>query len=194
MKNTQKQSLNRFKELLKTFFSYGNITPRHNYCAMILHQYKYIMENKITVSVLNELLHITNDRIEGFEKVEGKVWEKYPDIKAEYDRMISQSKMMKNELINQIKELGGEADDSTSMAGSIHRTWIDIKNSFTIGNIEDSTLANVVFGEKAAVEAYENALESGKLLPESVDLITEQLHSLKVSYKQFQKIEEYRNG
>jgi uncharacterized protein (TIGR02284 family) len=151
------------------------------------------MENKKTVSVLNDLLQITNDRIEGFEKAEGKVWEKYPDIKAEYDRMISQSKMMKNELINQINELAGDPDDSTSVAGSFHRAWIDIKNSFTVGKIEESTLSNVVFGEKAAMEAYQNALDSGELSPQSFDLIKEQLHSLKVSYNQFQKIEEYKN-
>lgn len=33
------------------------------------------MENQKTVAVLNDLLHITNDRLEGFEKVEGKIWE-----------------------------------------------------------------------------------------------------------------------
>lgn len=152
------------------------------------------MENEKTVSVLNDLLQITNDRIEGFGKVEGKVWEKYPDIKAEYDRMISQSKMMKNELINLINEKGGNPHDSTSVAGSLHRTWIDIKNSFTVGNIEESTLSNVVFGEKAAMDAYENALNSGDLCQKSSELITEQLHSLKVSHEQFKKIEEYKNN
>jgi uncharacterized protein (TIGR02284 family) len=151
------------------------------------------MKSENTVSVLNDLLQITNDRIEGFEKVEGKIWEKYPDIKAEYDRMISQSKMMKNELINLINDHDGNPNDSTSVAGSLHRTWIDIKNSFTIGSIEESTLSNVVFGEKAAMEAYQNALNSGELPSESYNLIKEQLHSLKVSYDQFKKIEEYKN-
>ena len=152
------------------------------------------METEKTVSVLNDLLQITNDRIEGFEKVEGKVWEKYPDIKDEYDRMISQSKMMKNELINLITERNGTPQDSPSVVGSLHRTWIDIKNSFTIGSIEESTLSNVVFGEKAAMEAYQNALNSGDLCPKSFDLVTEQLNSLKLSYNQFKKIEEYKNN
>ncbi|WBX97836.1 PA2169 family four-helix-bundle protein [Chryseobacterium gambrini] len=151
------------------------------------------MENSKTVSVLNDLLQITNDRIEGFEKVEGKIWEKYPDVKAEYDRMITQSKLMKVELINLINEKGGEPTDSTSVAGAIHRTWIDIKNSFTIGTIEESTLSNVVFGERAAVDAYQEALESGDLDAESFELINEQFNSLKTSYHQFSRIENYKN-
>ena len=151
------------------------------------------MENDRIVSVLNDLLQITNDRIEGFGKVEGKVWEKYPDIKAEYDRMISQSKMMKNELINMINEKGGHPSNSSSIAGSLHRTWIDIKNSFTIGNIEESTLSNVVFGEQAAMKTYQAALDSGDLCQKSTELVTEQLNSLKVSHEQFKKIEEYKS-
>ncbi len=31
-----------------------------------------IMENSKIISILNNLLHIINDRLEGFEKVEGK--------------------------------------------------------------------------------------------------------------------------
>lgn len=79
------------------------------------------MDNQ-EISVLNDLLHITNDRKEGFEKVEGKVWEMYPDVKDEYEHMISQSKIMKNELINLITEKQGTPEDSTSMAGAVHRT------------------------------------------------------------------------
>lgn len=150
------------------------------------------MKSEQTVSVLNDLLQITNDRIVGFGKVEGKVWEMYPDIKDDYERMISQSKIMKNELIDLITEKGAEPQDSSSFAGSIHRTWIDVKNSFTLGNLEESTLSNVVFGEKAAVEAYQKALESGDLCEKSFKVITEQLHLLKDSYHQFKNTEEYK--
>lgn len=150
------------------------------------------MENQKEISVLNDLLHITNDRMEGFEKVEGKVWEMYPDVKDEYDHMISQSKIMKNELINLITERQGNPENSTSIAGAIHRTWIDIKNSFTMGNLVESTLGNVVFGEKAAIEAYQSAMDSGDLSEKGITTISEQLRKLKDSYQQFKKIEEYK--
>ncbi|ATN05650.1 hypothetical protein CRN76_09670 [Chryseobacterium indologenes] len=150
------------------------------------------MDNQKNISVLNDLLHIMNDRIEGFSKVEGKIWEMYPDIKDDYDRMISQSKIMKNELINLIIEKKGSPEDSPSISGTVHRTWIDIKNSFTLGNLENSTLENVVFGEKAAIEAFQNAIDSGNLSEKDISIASEQLHQLKQSYDQFKKIEEYK--
>ncbi|WP_418123876.1 PA2169 family four-helix-bundle protein [Chryseobacterium sp. PTM-20240506] len=150
------------------------------------------MENQETVAVLNDLLHISNDRIAGFEKVEGKVWESYPDIKDDYDKMITQSKIMKNELINLITEKGGTPEDSPSVAGSLHRIWIDIKNSFLVGDKVESTLENVAFGEKAAIEAYQQAIDSGHLYDKSLETVKEQLHNIKQSYAQFKKIEDYK--
>lgn len=151
------------------------------------------MENAKTISTLNDLLHITNDRIKGFESVEGKVWESYSDLKGEYDKMISQSKVMKNEIINLITERGGNPDeDTSSLAGSLHRTWIDIKNSLPRSNNNKETLENVVFGEQHAIEAYENALKSGNLCAESSKVIAEQLRQLRTSYHQFNNIEHYK--
>jgi len=152
------------------------------------------MKTEQTISVLNDLLQITNDRIEGFGKVEGKIWERYPDVKDEYDRMITQSKLMRVELIDLITERGGNPDDSPSLAGALHRTWIDVKNSFTMGNREESTLENVVFGEKAAMEAYQNALDSGNLCEESSKIVADQLYNLTISYNQFKGIAEYKRN
>ncbi|MDQ8143336.1 PA2169 family four-helix-bundle protein [Chryseobacterium sp. CFS15] len=152
------------------------------------------MENSKTISVLNDLLHITNDRIKGFERVEGKVWESYSDLKGEYDKMISQSKIMKNEIINLITERGGKPhEDTSSLAGNLHRTWIDIKNSLPVTNNDQETLENVVFGEKHAIEAYDNALKSGDLCAESSEVIADQLKQLRVSYSQFRNIERYKS-
>ncbi|MDF2934029.1 MAG: hypothetical protein K0R36_3360 [Chryseobacterium sp.] len=150
------------------------------------------MNNERIAVILNDLLHITNDRIAGFESVEGQVWESYSDLKQEYDRMISESKIMKNELINLIQEKGGKADDSASVAGAIHRTWIDLKNSFVGGSKEKSTLENVVYGEKNAIKAYEDVLTNGELCSESAKLVADQLKQLRDSYTKFKNIEEYK--
>lgn len=150
------------------------------------------MKNLETINILNSLLQITNDRIDGFGKVEGKVWETYSDLKDEYDRMISRSKIMKNELINLIAERGGDPEDTSSFAGFLHRTWIDMKNSLPVGNKDKLTLENVVFGESAAVDAYQKALDRNSLDPESAKIVAEHLESLKNSYKNFEDIEKYK--
>jgi len=146
------------------------------------------MNNDKSVPVVNDLLNITNDRIAGFSKVEDKVWETRSDLKLTYDDMVSRSTDMKNDLINLINLKGGQADNSTSVSGAFHRAWIDVKNSFA-SDKDESTLENVVFGEKAAIDAYQDALDSGDLCPESTILVTEQLLHLKASYAKFETLE-----
>lgn len=149
------------------------------------------MNNEKTVSVLNDLLKITNDRIEGFSKVESKVWDTYSGLKADYDRLIAYSQDMKSELIGMINERGGTAEDTATTAGAIHRAWIDVKNSFAVDK-DKSTLQNVIFGENAAIKAYQNALDSGDLCPESSRKILDQLHHLEASYRKFENLDQIR--
>ncbi|WP_378103374.1 PA2169 family four-helix-bundle protein [Chryseobacterium sp. sg2396] len=150
------------------------------------------MNNEKTVSTLNDLLNITNDRIEGFSKVEDKVWENHSGLKTDYDQMVSQSREMKSDLIRMINEHGGDADNTTSTAGALHRAWIDVKNTFS-GDKSESTLENVVFGEKAAIDAYQDVLDSEDLDPECARTISDHLHHLKSSYAKFESLEESRS-
>lgn len=146
------------------------------------------MDNSNTISVLNDLLHIINDRLEGFEKVEGKVWEKNHKLQDQYEHITSQTKIMKNEIINLITRRGGHANDSSSLSGSLHRAWIDIKNSFIVVHLEESTLQNVIFGENAAIQAYQEALDSNDLDQESSKVVAEQLKKIKDSLHEFKGI------
>ncbi len=146
------------------------------------------MNNDKTIAALNDLLKITNDRIAGFAKVADKVWDNYSELRPAYDIMVGEASGMRNDLINLITSKGGNPDDTTSVSGAIHRAWIDVKNSFS-GDKDESTLENVVFGEKAAIEAYENALESGDLCLESTTVVTQQLQKLRSSYANFDALE-----
>lgn len=151
------------------------------------------MDNSKTVSTLNDLLNITNDRIQGFSKVEDKVWDTYSPLKNDYDQMVRESQTMRSELIGLITERGGNPDDSSTTAGALHRTWIDIKNSFG-GDHAESTLENVVFGEKAAIDAYQDALDSGNLCPQSTVTVADQLGKLQSSYGKFENLEASTNN
>ncbi|WP_262147314.1 ferritin-like domain-containing protein [Chryseobacterium foetidum] len=146
------------------------------------------MTNKETVSVLNDLLNITMDRIKGFNKVEEKVWDTHSYLKNDYEEMVAESEQMKNDLITCITEHGGEYDDSPTVSGTVHRAWIDVKNAFTPNNAE-STLENVVFGEKSAIAAYQEALQSDQLSPESILLVQDQHQKLQNSFAKFQSLE-----
>lgn len=145
------------------------------------------MENKTTVNALNDLLQITNDRMEGFQKVEKEVMEFHPKLRETFREMSIQSTKMKTELSSLIREKGGDPDNSTTVAGGLHRTWIDVKNAFTSDN-DEASLESVAFGENAAVNAYDDALKSGDLCPESTNVVRDQLISLKSSYEKFKNL------
>lgn len=147
-----------------------------------------VMENSKTVSILNNLLQITNDRLEGFREVDKEMIPNYSNLSAEYDHLVMQSTKMRTELSCLIGEMGGTPDDSPTIAGGLHRTWIDVKNAFTADK-DEATLESVLFGENAAIKTYEDALKSGDLSPDGRNLINNQLQDLKTSYKKFDSFE-----
>lgn len=83
------------------------------------------MDNSKDINTLNDLLHITNDRIGGYLAIEESVWQIRSSLKETYDEKLRQSYEMKNELINLIHNLGGKPEDHSTVLGSIHQSWIE---------------------------------------------------------------------
>lgn len=97
---------------------------------------------------------------------------------------------MKVEIINLITQCGRNPEDSASVTGTLHRAWIDIKNAFVISDLESSTLQNVMFGENAAIQSYQDALDTNELNTESFSVIGDQLKRIKDSAQEFRGIAE----
>ena len=146
------------------------------------------MDNSKTIDALNNLLQITNDRIKGFEMVEKKVIGTNNDLKVQYEMAVTAAYGMRSELSSLIRGKGGDENNTSTVAGGLHRTWIEVKNSL-LGDREESTLENVTFGEKASIEAYEKALESGDLDENSTTEVKYQLEKIRESYLQFSSLE-----
>jgi uncharacterized protein (TIGR02284 family) len=142
------------------------------------------MDNSKDINILNDLLHITNDRIGGYLAIEESVWHIHTQLKDVYDQKLRQSYEMKTELINLIQNLGGKPEDHPSIFGAIHQNWIELKNK-TIITAADGGLKDVIAGEESCISAYQKALDSGNLSPEIARIILDQLHHLKASYKKF---------
>jgi uncharacterized protein (TIGR02284 family) len=137
--------------------------------------------NSETTDVLNDLIKINNDRIEGYEKAikDSKTGTVYDEL---FNRMIQQSSIIRQELSNEIRRLGGESEmDGTTNSGKIYRTWMDVKSAFT-GKSEKSTLELCEFGEDAAQKAYEEALSSEDISNETRELLSSQKNELKESH------------
>lgn len=137
--------------------------------------------NEKVIDALNDLVKINNDRIEGYEKAieDSKSEGEYNSL---FTSMIEQSSKYKEQLINEIKTLGGEADrNSSTNSGKIYHVWMDLKSSIQ-GKTDKSALQLSEFGEDAAQKAYAEALDTDNLPASTRELIRNQKEHLKVSH------------
>jgi uncharacterized protein (TIGR02284 family) len=138
--------------------------------------------NTELIEVLNDLIQINNDRIEGYEKAIENI-DSAPVYKITFEKMISQSAGYRDELIAEVRKTGGDPDwNSTTASGKIYRAWMDVKSAFT-GHSDKSALELCEFGEDAAQKAYETALKETVEMPgETRSLIVSQQAGLKQSH------------
>ena len=138
--------------------------------------------NENLVEVLNDLVQINNDRIEGYEKAVEEAKDLDVDLKAIFIKMAEESIKYKTELVNEINKLGGNPVTGTTGLGKIYRVWMDVKATFT-GHNRQTVLENCEFGEDAAQKAYKDALASdAEMNADTRQLITSQQSSLKTSH------------
>ncbi len=140
-----------------------------------------MITNESTVDVLNDLVQINNDRIEGYEKALKELPATDTELRMLFTTMISESHHYKLALVEELQVLGGTSERSTTTSGKIYRAWMDVKAVFT-GRDRKSILENCETGEEAAQKAYRTALEPGTELPMFIkDLVLTQQQSLKAS-------------
>lgn len=141
------------------------------------------MENKNeTISVLNDLIKINNDRIEGYQKASEDTKDSNVDLKAVFHEMADQSMKYVNELTAEVTRLGGDPASDTTMSGKAYRVWMDVRSAFT-GKDRTNALELCEFGEDAAQKAYESALESDATMSTDIrQMISEQKSALKTAH------------
>jgi uncharacterized protein (TIGR02284 family) len=135
--------------------------------------------NKKTVSLLNELIVINHDRIEGYEKATKETDD--AQLKSLFTHMADESRQFKNELVREVVNQGGSPTEGTSTSGKIYRAWMDIKAALTARD-RKAIIASCEFGEDAALEAYEDVLKSDELSMEVRGIVLRQKNSLEQSH------------
>lgn len=136
------------------------------------------------IEVLNDLVRINHDRVDGYEKAANQLEAADVDLKAMFMKMASDSKGYASELVNKINALGGDSASDTTVRGKIYRTWMDVKNVFT-GSDRTSILESCEYGEDAAQKAYKEALDADNnaaLDTETRQMIMDQKDKLKTAH------------
>ena len=144
--------------------------------------------NEKTAEVLNDLVRINNDRIEGYNNAADELEAKDMDLQAIFRQMSAESRSYVNDLRKYLVDLRENPEDDTTFKGKIYRAWMAVKATFT-GKDRKSILASCEYGEDAAQKAYDTALSSdAELSAEIRQLIMDQKTSLKRSHDSIKKL------
>ncbi len=143
--------------------------------------------NDKLVGVLNDLIEINNDRVNGYERASDESKDRDVDLQAIFNKMADDSRGYAAELSQEVTRLGGTPDTGTTNSGKLYRVWMDVKTLFT-GKDRQAILENCEFGEDAAQKAYREALASdAEISADTRKLITEQQAALKTAHDLIKK-------
>jgi len=139
-------------------------------------------QNKEIVEVLNDLIRINRDRIAGYEKAVENLEEGDAVLKTLFYQLSDESQKLKDELSTEVRSLGGEPAEDSTMSGKIYRAWMDVKDVFQ-GDDAKSALEACEYGEDAAQKAYAEAVEDSRTFPDNVQkMIRDQKDMLRLSH------------
>ena len=148
------------------------------------------METKETTLILNDLILINNDRIEGYQRAKDELKTEDADLRSLFTTMVSESHAYKMALASEVAASGKDIEEGTTNSGKIYRAWMDVKAAFT-GHDQKSILASCEFGEDAALAAYNMALKEDDLPAQVHSMVSHQSDALKASHD---KIKALRNS
>lgn len=115
------------------------------------------MKNDKAIEVLNTLITINNDRIEGYETAFKETDE--IDLRVLFSHFSDTSKKCKQELVAEVRTLHGEPAEGTLTSGKFFRVWMDVKAALT-GKDRKAILNSCDFGEQQAIDTYDDILEN----------------------------------
>lgn len=126
------------------------------------------MDNKAAISELNDLIETCLDGQKGFQECAEDL--KSPDLKSTMTARAVECRQAATELQQLVTRLGGDPEQKSSVAGAIHRKWVDIKAAIT-GQSDEAILNECERGEDVALRNYREALK--KDLPAEVRVVVE---------------------
>jgi len=152
-----------------------------------------------SISTLNELVLINNDRVAGYEKAleelnssnEGTAVN--ADLNALFISYAADSRRMSTELADQVRSEGGEAETGTMVSGKLFRAWMDVKALFT-GKDRHAIIASCETGEDAAQRAYQSALGEEDLSVTAREMIIRQQAELKQAHDHIRNLRDASNN
>jgi uncharacterized protein (TIGR02284 family) len=149
--------------------------------------------NDQTIGILNDLIKINNDRVEGYEKaIKDAAGD--PDLVATFSEYSNQSRHYSSELRRIVTSLGGEATENTTVSGKVYRIWMDLRSAISSSE-RSSALDLSEYGEDAAQKAYREALQDASDMPADIlATITTQKAELKQAHDTIKRLRDQQHA
>ena len=142
------------------------------------------ISNDDVISTLNGLIETCKDGEEGFREAASGV--ERSDLKSLLSEFSLQRSQFAGVLQELVRSLGGDPESDGSIAGALHRGWIDIKSVVT-GRDEEAILNECERGEDTAKASYADATKMD--LPANVaDIIAQQSQSILAAHNRIKAL------
>jgi len=142
-------------------------------------------QQKEIISTINGLIETLKDGQEGFKQAAEAV--KDSNLKSLFSEYSLQRARFAGELQSEAHQLGeSEPEESSSVAGAMHRAWINLKSAVTSGD-DHAILAECERGEDSAVNEYKEAMEDGLTSPIR-DIVSRQYSEVKSAHDKIKSL------
>jgi len=138
---------------------------------------------------LNEILEKNYDAENGYKKAANNA--KNEALKHYFKAKAQERSNFKNELKSEVAAYGQQFETIGSIAGSAHRTWMDVKALFSSDN-DESMLEEAIRGEKASINEYKEVLKETSLPATTKMLLAKQKAQIEKSLSTIKTLEDLK--
>ena len=143
------------------------------------------MEAKATQALLNELVETLKDGQKGYAAAMTDVED--TNLKETFKKYAVQRAGFITEIEDQMFKLDLKPEDESSVTGTIHRAWIDMKSALTSKD-NKAVLNECERGEDYAVKAYQTALKAQDLPGTLKSVIEKQYHGVQEAHSNIKSL------
>lgn len=127
------------------------------------------------IDQLGKLLTLSNDAEEGYKEAADNVDDN--ELRTLFLEQSQQRADFAQELDSEIRALGGDADNGTSLTADLHRAWINIKSTFS-SNDDKAVVQECHRGDQEALNDYNAVLQETNLAASTRELLLRHKQSI----------------
>ena len=135
---------------------------------------------------LNDLLEKNYDTEAGYKAAQDNVKKTW--TKDFFAKQAQERYNFGHELKEELRSFGQEPDKGTSLTGDAHRTWMNIKSTFSSDN-DEAILEEAVRGEKAALEEYNEVINDSTLPASTKNVLMKHRDNIHTALKSVENME-----